>query len=135
MSSREITQEGLVDLVRTLYLYIGRYAESQLTTEQRDLLYDIANPEGSRWWRPHTSIQEDVNELAQIRENVALLIELAEPIGKRLEAAGVEPHMHGSGTYVDPLWDHTHVFDDPDHEHGDDEDIPERDRAKELDIP
>lgn len=39
------------DLIRSIWLYIGRYVEKQLTTDQKELLYDIAYPDGDRWWR------------------------------------------------------------------------------------
>lgn len=49
----------LRDLISTLWLYIGRYAETQLTTEQKELLADaIESGDHSgedftydRWWR------------------------------------------------------------------------------------
>lgn len=51
--------ERLRDLVATLWLYIGRYAEKQLTTEQKELLYDVVEAAPGheddepmeRWWR------------------------------------------------------------------------------------
>jgi hypothetical protein len=39
------------DLIHSLWLYIGPHTERQLTTDQRELLYDIADPDGVRWWR------------------------------------------------------------------------------------
>lgn len=51
---------ALRDLVTTLWLYIGRYAETQLTTEQKELLADAVDSshmddghpaEYHRWWR------------------------------------------------------------------------------------
>lgn len=41
------------DLIHTLWLYIGRHTEKQLTTAQKELLYDIVyGPAGGdRWWR------------------------------------------------------------------------------------
>ena len=45
------TIDGLEDLVRAMWLSVGLYAETQLTTEQKELLYDVANPTGARWWR------------------------------------------------------------------------------------
>jgi hypothetical protein len=50
---------ALRDLVATLWLYIGRYVETQLTTEQKELLADVVEADGEsgrpfeyeRWWR------------------------------------------------------------------------------------
>lgn len=45
----------LRDLVATLWLYNGRYEETQLTTEQKELYADCVEACGSsdfnRWWR------------------------------------------------------------------------------------
>jgi hypothetical protein len=49
----------LRDLIVTLWLYIGRYAETQLTTEQKELLADAVEQQPhrdeemhyDRWWR------------------------------------------------------------------------------------
>lgn len=51
---------ALKDLISSLYLYIGRRAETQLTTEQKELLYDVTDEHYSdqgipteqreRWW-------------------------------------------------------------------------------------
>ena len=35
------TREELEDLIGALWLYLGRYAETQLTTEQKELYYDV----------------------------------------------------------------------------------------------
>lgn len=53
--------ERLRDLVSSMWLYIGHHAETQLTTEQKELLYDVVDalrereglsPEPMRrWWR------------------------------------------------------------------------------------
>jgi hypothetical protein len=50
--------EALRDLIATLWLYIGRRAEQQLTTEQKELLADVVEgydeagvDEFDRWWR------------------------------------------------------------------------------------
>lgn len=50
--------ERLRDLIATLWLYIGRYAETQLTTEQKELLADVVESTPplfqtvfDRWWR------------------------------------------------------------------------------------
>lgn len=50
--------EALRDLIATLWLYIGRQAETQLTTTQKELLADVvegddacAVDEFDRWWR------------------------------------------------------------------------------------
>lgn len=50
----------LRELIATLWLYIGRYEEIQLTTEQKELMADIVESDDSdrltpfeydRWWR------------------------------------------------------------------------------------
>lgn len=38
-------RDALADLVRTLWLYIGVYEESQLTSEQRELLFSLTTDE------------------------------------------------------------------------------------------
>jgi len=50
---------ALRDLIATLWLYIGRSAETQLTTEQKELLADVVEAADrdhefvyDRWWRP-----------------------------------------------------------------------------------
>lgn len=51
-----------IDLIATLHLYIGHHAETKLTTEQRELLYDAVEQwrerhmpgecePMERWWR------------------------------------------------------------------------------------
>ncbi|WP_217924944.1 hypothetical protein [Miltoncostaea oceani] len=60
--SAEERAVALADLVATLNLYIGRFVETQLTTAQRELLYDVVQAEAEaavdhsdeplpRWWR------------------------------------------------------------------------------------
>lgn len=49
------------DLITSMFFYITRYAETQLTTEQKELLYDIWDEHNAReygdtepsdrWWR------------------------------------------------------------------------------------
>jgi hypothetical protein len=39
------------DLIQALWLYTSPHTERQLTTAQRELLYDIACPDLDRWWR------------------------------------------------------------------------------------
>lgn len=48
----------LRDLIATLWLYIGRYEETQLTTEQKELLADVVEGHErdfsmtfDRWWQ------------------------------------------------------------------------------------
>jgi hypothetical protein len=51
---------ALRDLISTIWLYIGRFEETQLTTEQKELLADVVENdepqrnyeyEYERWWR------------------------------------------------------------------------------------
>jgi len=52
---------ALRELVASLWLYIGHYAETQLATELKELLYDVVEQHGretgtfgepmERWWR------------------------------------------------------------------------------------
>jgi hypothetical protein len=51
--------DALRGLIESLWLYIGRYEETQLTTEQKELLADVVEQradrdepyEYERWWR------------------------------------------------------------------------------------
>lgn len=50
--------EKLQELVATLWLYLGRHAETQLTTEQKELYADCVEAQDrstgeldARWWR------------------------------------------------------------------------------------
>lgn len=63
------------------------------------------------------TIEEDIAHRDRIREELRRLGEELRPVLDRLELAGVEEHMHGSGTYEDPGRWHAHLHDDPDHEH------------------
>jgi hypothetical protein len=51
--------DALQGLIGSLWLYIGRYEETQLTTERKELLADVIEERGDRdeplkydrWWR------------------------------------------------------------------------------------
>lgn len=58
MLALEAERDRLRDLIGSLWLYIGRYHETQLTTAEKELLADVVeatsddpNFEYERWWR------------------------------------------------------------------------------------
>lgn len=61
LGRRSKRERQLEDLIASINLYIGRYVETQLTTEQKELLYDIVEADYKRqdiysstldrWWR------------------------------------------------------------------------------------
>jgi len=51
-------RDRLQDLAATMWLYVGHVGETNLTTEQKELLYDVldaqredGDPLYERWWR------------------------------------------------------------------------------------